>query len=151
MFSLPSTFSTITRHPLLYSQPSPVEPLPRLSSRLFSSVGSSISGAQSSINADANPQLWIKREDSNSGLAGGGNKIRKLEYVVPDALAQGATTLVTTGGLQSNHMRQVTAVASKLGLKVVFVFRLFILYMLLDRSLLFLYSTNMLLSTLRPR
>ena len=126
MFSLPTTtFSTITRHPLLYSQPSPVEPLPRLSSRLFP-IGSSISSAQSSVNSEAKPQLWIKREDSNFGLAGGGNKVRKLEYVVPDALSQGATTLVTTGGLQSNHMRQVTAVASKLGLKVVFFLCLFL-------------------------
>lgn len=128
MVSLPTTFSTITRHPLLYPPPSPVEPLPRLSSRLFSIVfiGSSNSSAQSSANSEVKPQLWIKREDSNSGLAGGGNKVRKLECVVPDVLSRGATTWVTTGGLQSNHMRQVTAVARKLGLKVVFVFGLLV-------------------------
>jgi 1-aminocyclopropane-1-carboxylate deaminase/D-cysteine desulfhydrase-like pyridoxal-dependent ACC family enzyme len=48
----------------------------------------------------------------------GGNKVRKLEYVIPDALKNGATTLVTTGGLQSNHMRQVAAAAARYGLKV---------------------------------
>ncbi|CAI6092101.1 unnamed protein product, partial [Clonostachys chloroleuca] len=62
--------------------------------------------------------FWIKRDDSNSGLAGGGNKIRKHEYVLADALAQGADTLVTTGGIQSNHMRQTSAAAAHLGLNV---------------------------------
>jgi 1-aminocyclopropane-1-carboxylate deaminase len=62
-------------------------------------------------------QVWAKREDCNSGLAFGGNKTRKLEYLVPDALAQGATHLVSIGGVQSNHTRQVAAVAAKLGLK----------------------------------
>jgi 1-aminocyclopropane-1-carboxylate deaminase len=62
-------------------------------------------------------QVWAKREDCNSGLAFGGNKTRKLEYIVPDALAQGADTLVSIGGFQSNHTRQVAAVAAKLGLK----------------------------------
>jgi 1-aminocyclopropane-1-carboxylate deaminase len=61
--------------------------------------------------------VWAKREDCNSGLAFGGNKVRKLEYLVPDALAQGADTLVSIGGIQSNHTRQVAAVAAKLGLK----------------------------------
>ena len=61
--------------------------------------------------------VWAKREDCNSGLAFGGNKTRKLEYLVPDALAQGATHLVSIGGVQSNHTRQVAAVAAKLGLK----------------------------------
>ncbi len=56
-------------------------------------------------------------DDVNSGLAFGGNKTRKLEYLVPDALAQGADTLVSIGGYQSNHTRQVAAVAAKLGLK----------------------------------
>lgn len=64
------------------------------------------------------PTLWIAREDLNSGLAFGGNKIRKLEYVIPDAVSNGADTLVTTGGIQSNHMRQTAAVAAKLGMKV---------------------------------
>ena len=61
--------------------------------------------------------IWAKREDCNSGLAFGGNKTRKLEYVVPDVLAKGADTLVSIGGVQSNHTRQVAAVAAKLGLK----------------------------------
>ncbi|MBG0740767.1 1-aminocyclopropane-1-carboxylate deaminase [Paeniglutamicibacter antarcticus] len=86
------------RYPLTFG-PSPVHPLPRLSQHL--------GGAQ----------IWAKREDVNSGLAFGGNKTRKLEYLVPDALAQGADTLVSIGGYQSNHTRQVAAVAAKLGLK----------------------------------
>jgi 1-aminocyclopropane-1-carboxylate deaminase len=86
------------RHPLLFG-PSPVHPLERLSAHL--------GGAQ----------IWAKREDCNSGLAFGGNKTRKLEYLVPDALAQGATHLVSIGGVQSNHTRQVAAVAAKVGLK----------------------------------
>jgi 1-aminocyclopropane-1-carboxylate deaminase len=57
----------------------------------------------------------------NSGLAYGGNKTRKLEYLIPEALALGADTLVSIGGLQSNHTRQVAAVAAKLGLKAVLV------------------------------
>jgi 1-aminocyclopropane-1-carboxylate deaminase len=86
------------RHPLLFG-PSPVHPLRRLSEHL------------------GGPQIWAKREDCNSGLAYGGNKTRKLEYLVPDALAQGADTLVTIGGIQSNHTRQVAAVAAHLGMK----------------------------------
>jgi 1-aminocyclopropane-1-carboxylate deaminase len=62
-------------------------------------------------------RIWAKREDCNSGLAYGGNKMRKLEYIVPDALAQGADTLVSIGGYQSNHTRQVAAVAARLGMK----------------------------------
>lgn len=90
------------RYPLTFG-PSPVHPLPRLSAHL--------GGAQ----------IWMKREDCNSGLAYGGNKTRKLEYLVPDALAQGADTLVSIGGVQSNHTRQVAAVAARLGLKAVLV------------------------------
>src|SRR6186713_3394925 len=86
------------RYSLLFG-PSPVHPLDRLTEHL--------GGAQ----------VWAKREDCNSGLAYGGNKTRKLEYIVPDALAQGADTLVSIGGVQSNHTRQVAAVAAKLGLK----------------------------------
>jgi 1-aminocyclopropane-1-carboxylate deaminase len=86
------------RYPLTFG-PSPTHPLERLSRHL--------GGAQ----------IWAKREDCNSGLAFGGNKTRKLEYIVPDALAQGADTLVSIGGVQSNHTRQVAAVAAKLGLK----------------------------------
>ena len=68
--------------------------------------------------ADQSPgwrAIWAKREDCNSGLAYGGNKTRKLEYLVPDALAQGADTLVSIGGYQSNHTRQVAAVAARSG------------------------------------
>ncbi len=83
--------------------PSPIHELPRLTGHL--------GGAQ----------IWAKREDVNSGLAYGGNKTRKLEYIVPDILAQGADTLVSIGGVQSNHTRQVAAVAAKLGLKAVLV------------------------------
>jgi 1-aminocyclopropane-1-carboxylate deaminase len=86
------------RYPLLFG-PSPVHPLERLTKHL------------------GGPQIWAKREDCNSGLAYGGNKTRKLEYIVPDVLASGADTLVSIGGYQSNHTRQVAAVAARLGLK----------------------------------
>jgi 1-aminocyclopropane-1-carboxylate deaminase len=86
------------RYPLTFG-PSPVHRLDRLTRHL--------GGAE----------LWAKREDCSSGLAFGGNKIRKLEYIVPDVLAQGADTLVSIGGFQSNHTRQVAAVAAKLGLR----------------------------------
>jgi 1-aminocyclopropane-1-carboxylate deaminase len=86
------------RYPLMFG-PSPVHRLERLTRHL------------------GGPQIWAKREDCNSGLAYGGNKIRKLEYIVPDALAKGADTLVSIGGYQSNHTRQVAAVAARLGMK----------------------------------
>jgi 1-aminocyclopropane-1-carboxylate deaminase len=89
------------RYPLMFG-PSPVHPLDRLSAHLGATI-------------------WAKREDCNSGLAYGGNKVRKLEYLVPDALAQGADTLVSIGGVQSNHTRQVAAVAARLGLGAVLV------------------------------
>ncbi|MBI1349988.1 MAG: 1-aminocyclopropane-1-carboxylate deaminase [Actinomycetales bacterium] len=94
--------SDFPRHPLTFG-PSPVHPLPRLSEHL--------GGAR----------IWMKREDCNSGLAFGGNKVRKLEYIVPDAIASGADTLVSIGGVQSNHTRQVAAVAAHLGMKAVLV------------------------------
>jgi 1-aminocyclopropane-1-carboxylate deaminase len=94
--------SEFPRYPLLFG-PSPVHRLERLTAYL--------GGAQ----------IWAKREDCNSGLAYGGNKTRKLEYLIPDALAQGADTLVSIGGYQSNHTRQVAAVAAKVGLKAVLV------------------------------
>ncbi len=65
--------------------------------------------------------MWAKRDDCNSGLAYGGNKTRKLEYLAADALAQGCDTLVSIGGVQSNHTRQVAAVAAHLGLTCVLV------------------------------
>jgi 1-aminocyclopropane-1-carboxylate deaminase len=87
------------RHKLTFG-PTPIEPLPRLSAHLGGKV-----------------EIFAKRDDMNSGLAFGGNKVRKLEYLVPDALAKGCDTLVTIGGVQSNHTRQVAAVAAKLGMK----------------------------------
>ena len=90
------------RYPLTFG-PSPIHTMPRLTQHL--------GGAQ----------IWAKREDVSSGLAFGGNKTRKLEYIVPDVLAAGADTLVSIGGFQSNHTRQVAAVAAHLGLKAVLV------------------------------
>ncbi|MCZ6458367.1 MAG: 1-aminocyclopropane-1-carboxylate deaminase [Gammaproteobacteria bacterium] len=87
------------RYPLTFG-PSPIEKLPRLSAAL-----------------DDRVELYAKREDCNSGLAFGGNKLRKLEYIVPDAIAAGADTLVTIGGVQSNHTRLVAATAAKIGMK----------------------------------
>ncbi len=91
------------RVPLLFG-PSPVHPLPRLAEALGGRV-----------------EIWAKREDCNSGIAFGGNKVRKLEYLAADAIAQGCDTLVSIGGVQSNHTRQVTGVAAHLGLKSVTV------------------------------
>jgi len=96
------TLADFPRYPLLFG-PSPVHPLDRLTAHL--------GGAK----------IWAKREDVNSGLAFGGNKTRKLEYLVADALAQGADTLVSIGGVQSNHTRQVAAAAARAGLKAVLV------------------------------
>lgn len=61
--------------------------------------------------------IYAKRDDCNSGLAFGGNKTRKLEYLLADAIQQNADTLISVGGIQSNHTRQVAAVAAKFGLK----------------------------------
>ncbi len=72
------------RYPLTFG-PTPIEKLERLSQHLGGKV-----------------ELHAKREDCNSGLAFGGNKLRKLEYIVPDAIASGADTLVSIGGVQSN-------------------------------------------------
>ena len=91
------------RVPLTFG-PSPVHRLERLSEHLGGQV-----------------EIWAKREDCNSGLAYGGNKVRKLEYLAADALAQGCDTLVSIGGVQSNHTRQVAAVAAHLGLACVLV------------------------------
>ena len=90
------------RYPLLFG-PSPVHRLDRLSEHL--------GGAE----------IWAKRDDCNSGLAYGGNKTRKLEYLVADALAKGCDTLVSIGGVQSNHTRQVAAAAARTGLGCVLV------------------------------
>jgi 1-aminocyclopropane-1-carboxylate deaminase len=80
--------------------PTPIHPLARLSRQL------------------GGPELWIKRDDL-TGLAGGGNKTRKLEFLVGDALAKAADTLVTVGAIQSNHTRQTAAAAARVGLRCV--------------------------------
>ena len=87
------------RYPLTFG-PTPIEKLPRLGAHLGGKV-----------------EIFAKREDCNSGLAFGGNKLRKLEYIIPDAIASNADTLVSIGGVQSNHTRMVAAVAAKIGMK----------------------------------
>ncbi|MGQ9717805.1 MAG: D-cysteine desulfhydrase family protein [Anaerolineae bacterium] len=84
--------------------PTPLEMLPRLTALL------------------GGPQLWVKRDDQ-TGLATGGNKARKLEFLVAEALAQGADTLVTCGAAQSNHARQTAAAAARFGLACTLVLR----------------------------
>ena len=96
------SIESFERYPLLFG-PSPVHRLDRLTRHL--------GGAS----------IWAKREDCNSGIAFGGNKTRKLEYLVADALAKGCDTLVSIGGVQSNHTRQVAAVAARAGLACVLV------------------------------
>jgi len=85
------------RYPLAYL-PSPLHPLKRLSKEL-------------------GVEVWAKRDDVSSGLAYGGNKVRKLEWLLPEAIRQGCDTLVSIGGVQSNHTRQVAAVAAVSGLR----------------------------------
>ena len=82
--------------------PTPVEELPRLSEAL------------------GGPRLLVKRDDL-TGLALGGNKTRKLEFLVAEAEARGARTLVTAGALQSNHCRQTAAAAARFGMGCVLV------------------------------
>ncbi|HVT76733.1 MAG TPA: D-cysteine desulfhydrase family protein [Acidimicrobiales bacterium] len=88
----------------LSHRPTPLEPMDRLASALGMRPG----------------QLFVKRDDC-TGLAGGGNKARKLDYLCADALAAGADTLVTGGGRQSNHVRMTIAAANRLGLHAVAV------------------------------
>lgn len=82
--------------------PTPVEDLPRLSSHL------------------GGPRIYIKRDDQ-TGLAFGGNKTRKLEYIIAEAQGTGARTLITTGAVQSNHCRQTAAAAARLGFDCILV------------------------------
>ena len=81
------SLSSYDRYPLLFG-PSPVHRLERLTAHLGSAA------------------LWAKREDCNSGIAYGGNKVRKLEYLAADAVAQGCDALVPIGGVQSNPTRE---------------------------------------------
>src|ERR1051325_2117613 len=78
--------------------PTPIQPLLRLSAEL------------------GGPEIWVKRDDC-TGLAVGGNKTRKLEFLIGEALALGADTIVTVGGIQSNHTRQAAAAAAVAGLR----------------------------------
>src|SRR6201981_2727076 len=91
--------SKFERYKLTFG-PTPIEKLSRLTAHLGGDV-----------------EIYAKREDCNSGLAFGGNKLRKLEYIVPDAIASNADTLVSIGGVQSNHTRMVAAVAAQIGAK----------------------------------
>ncbi len=91
--------SKFERYPLTFGA-TPIEKLPRLTEHLGGKV-----------------EIYAKREDCNSGLAYGGNKLRKLEYIIPDAIASNADTLVSIGGVQSNHTRMIAAVAAKIGFK----------------------------------
>ena len=101
--SLPVASATVLdrfpRTPLASVSPTPVEPMDRLAAALGLEAG----------------RLWVKRDDVN-GVGGGGNKVRKLEFLIGDALAQGCDTLVTGGGRQSNHCRITAAAAARLGL-----------------------------------
>src|SRR5512140_141284 len=96
-----SAFSIIPRIRLA-ALPTPIEPLPRLSGVL------------------GGPRLLVKRDDL-TGLAFGGNKTRKLEFVLAEAQAQGARTLITVGAAQSNHCRQTAALAARFGLRCILV------------------------------
>lgn len=98
-----SLLARFERYPLTFG-PTAIEHLPRLTAALGGDV-----------------QVYAKRDDCNSGLAMGGNKLRKLEYIVPDAIASGADTLVSIGGVQSNHTRLVAATAAKIGMKCVVI------------------------------
>lgn len=106
---LPSPFSSIPRIPLLLG-PSPIHPLDRITADL-----------NTPTTAGTPVKIYAKREDLNSTLAYGGNKTRKLEYLLADALAGGHDTLVSIGGVQSNHTRQVAAAAARSGLRCVLV------------------------------
>src|SRR6201995_371989 len=91
------------RYPLTFG-PTPIEYLPRMTAALGGKV-----------------EIYAKRDDCNSGLAMGGNKLRKLEYIVPDAIASNADTLVSIWGVQSNHTRMVASTAAKIGMKCVVI------------------------------
>ncbi len=100
---MPSPFDAFPRFSLAHL-PTPLGEMTRLRAHL----------------GPASPRLFIKRDDC-TGLGGGGNKTRKLEFLVGEALAQGADTIVTTGALQSNHARQTAAAAAAAGFKAVLV------------------------------
>ncbi|MFA9420873.1 MAG: pyridoxal-phosphate dependent enzyme, partial [Gammaproteobacteria bacterium] len=90
----------LSRFPRLHFAhlPTPLEPMTRLSEAM------------------GGPNLWIKRDDC-TGLSSGGNKTRKLEFLMADALQNKADTIITLGGTQSNHARQTSAIAAKMGME----------------------------------
>jgi 1-aminocyclopropane-1-carboxylate deaminase len=102
-FDLRERLSVFPRASLAFL-PTPLHPLPRLSERL------------------GGPEIWAKRDDL-TGLGGGGNKTRKLEFLVGDAVATGADTLVTVGAIQSNHARQTAAAAARVGMACALLLR----------------------------
>ncbi|KAF7532696.1 hypothetical protein G7054_g7727 [Neopestalotiopsis clavispora] len=106
MLNLPKPFCDIPFQQLRYDSASPVHPL---------------ANGRINANAEANASklsIWVKREDQSSSLLCCGNKYRKLEYIIPDIQKNAdVTTIVTEGGLQSNHAAQVAVVASRLGLE----------------------------------
>ncbi|PWY91318.1 1-aminocyclopropane-1-carboxylate deaminase [Aspergillus sclerotioniger CBS 115572] len=102
---LPPPFSSIPRHPLTLF-PSPIHPLPLITTALTNTTAPT-----------TKTTIYAKRDDINSSLANGGNKTRKLEYLIADALSTNSTTLISIGGIQSNHTRQVAAAATVTGLK----------------------------------
>lgn len=106
---LPKPFADIPRAALMYPHATHIDPLHNLTKHLRHEADASRSV----------PNLWIKHEDTNSALAYGGNKVRKLEYVIADAFATQATHLVTVGGVQSNSQRQVAAAGNRYGMKTV--------------------------------
>lgn len=100
--TLSTSLAAFPRHPLLLG-PTPLHALTRFEDAVRDQIGHC-------------PHLYIKRDDM-TGLAGGGNKTRKLEFLIGEALVQGADTIVTAGALQSNHARQTAAAAANAGLK----------------------------------
>jgi D-cysteine desulfhydrase len=102
------TLKTLPRLPLAHL-PTPLEPMPRLRAAL-----------QAEAPTRPTPLLLVKRDDQ-TGLASGGNKTRKLEYLLAEALAQKADTVLTVGAPQSNHCRQTAAAAARAGLRCVLV------------------------------
>ena len=94
--------NNIPRLPRFAHLPTPIEELPRLSSAL------------------GGPRILIKRDDQ-TGLAFGGNKTRKLEFLLAEAKAQNADTIITAGAVQSNHCRQTAAAAARFGLRCILV------------------------------
>jgi len=91
------------------AHPTPIEPLPNLTRVLCG-------GDDNAAEDPPSIRLWIKRDDQ-TGLTGGGNKTRKLEFVMADALQQGADTILTCGAVQSNHCRLTLAACRKEGMQ----------------------------------